>query len=62
MFNSEEANVMVRKIVKYSQPKRVKIVFTLKPKHFSEGSEISENSFQILMKKLSKRNHDAFVA
>ena len=62
VFNSEKVKVVVRKILKNSKPKKVKIGFTLKPKHFSEGTEISENSFQILLKKLSKMNHAAFVA
>ena len=53
---------MVRKMVTNSKAKTVKTVFTLKPKHLSEGSEIFVNSFQILLKKLSNINHDTFVA
>jgi len=39
---------MVRKI----GPKttRIKIIYTLKPKHFSENLEISDESFQSLLK------------
>lgn len=62
MFNSEKANVIVRNIVKNSKPKKVKIVFTLKRKDVNEGSEISENSFRIFLKKLSNMSHGAFVA
>jgi len=49
IFNSNKAKVMIKK--KDSKTKRVKIIYTLKPKHFSKGSEISEQSFKILLKK-----------
>jgi len=35
----------------------VKIIHTLKPKHFSESSDISEESFENLLKKLAHMNH-----
>ena len=48
VFNSEKAKVMIRKIVKISKGENVKIVFTLKPKHFTETSagKISEDAFE----------------
>ena len=36
VFNSKKANVKIRKIIKQSKPENVKIVFTLKPRVFSE--------------------------
>jgi len=60
IFNSKKAKVMIRKIG--SKTKRVKIIYTLKQKHFSEDSEISDESFQTLLKKLTEMNHDVFVA
>jgi len=62
IFNSKQAKVMIRKIKQSSKTKRVKIIYTLKPKHFCEDSEISDESFQSLLKKLTKIDHDAFVA
>jgi len=48
------------------QPGKVKIVFTLKPKHFAEGSEDSEENheekFQKLLAKLSSMHMDNFVS
>ena len=44
------------------QKMKVKIIYTLKPKHFSEDSDISNESFQSLLKKLSNMDHEAFVA
>jgi len=44
------------------QKMKVKITYTLKPKHFSEDSDISNESFQSLLKKLSNMDHEAFVA
>jgi len=53
----------VKKIVKNSKPKKVNIVFTLKPKQFSDDdSEISEDSFVRLLEKLAKMNYAEFVA
>jgi len=44
VFDSKKAKIMVKKIVKNSKPKKVNIVFTLKPKQFSDDdSEISED-------------------
>jgi len=34
----------------------------LKPKHFSEDADISEESFKNLFKKLADKNHAEFVA
>ena len=62
IFNSKQAKVMIRKILQSSKTKRLKIIYTLKPKHFSENLEISDESFQSLLKKLTKIDHDAFVA
>ena len=53
IFKSKKSNVMIRKIEKGSKPKKVKIIYTLKPKHFSEDSDISEQSFKNLFKKLA---------
>jgi len=50
IFNSKQANVMIRKILQSSKTKRVKIIYTLKQKHFSENLEISDESFQSLLK------------
>ena len=60
IFNSKQAKVMIRKTG--SKTKRVKIIYTLKPKHFSKNLEISNESFQSLLKKVTKIDHDAFVA
>jgi len=48
--------------LKKTKTKRVKIIYTLKPKHFSENSDISEKSFKNLLKKLADINHAEFVA
>ena len=40
----------------------VKIIYTLKPKHFGKDSDISEESFNNLFKKLADINHAEFVA
>jgi len=45
IFNSNKAKVMIRKIEKDSKTKKVKIIYTLKPKHFSEDSDISDELF-----------------
>jgi len=44
------------------KPERVNIVFTLKPKHFAKDSDISEESFKNILKKLTDINHAEFVA
>ena len=62
IFNSKKSKVMIRKIEKDSKTKRVKIIYTLKPKHFSEDSDISVESFENLLKKLAHMNHAEFVA
>jgi len=62
IFNSKQAKVMIRKVEQSSKTKKVKIIYTLKPKHFREESQISDESFQSLLKKLAHMNHDAFVA
>jgi len=51
IFNSNKAKVMIKTIVKGSKTKRVEIIYTLKPKHFSEGPDISDESFETLLKK-----------
>jgi len=62
IFNSKKSKVMIRKIEKDSKTKRVKTIYTLKPKHFSEDSDISVESFENLLKKLAHMNHAEFVA
>jgi len=61
IFNSNKAKVMIRKIEKDSKTKKVKIIFSLKPKHFSEEN-ISVESFENLLKRLADMNHTEFVA
>jgi len=62
IFNSKQAEVMIRKILQGSKTKKVKIIYTLKPKHFSEDLNISEESFKNLLKKLAEMKHAEFVA
>jgi len=62
IFNSNKAKVTIKKIEKDTKTKRVKIIYTLKPKHFGEDSDISDESFQSLLKKLDDMNHAEFVA
>jgi len=62
IFNSNKAKVMIKKIEKDAKTKRVKIIYTLKPKRFGEDSDISDESFQSLLKKLDDINHAEFVA
>jgi len=62
IFNSKKAKVIIKKLEKNSKPKKVKIAHTLKPKHFSETGDISEESFENLLKKLVDINHAEFVA
>ena len=62
IFNSNKAKVMIRKLEKDTKTKRVKIIYTLKPKHFSEDSDIADKSFKNLLKKLADMDHEAFVA
>jgi len=38
------------------------VIYTLKPKHFSEDSDIADESFKNLLKKLADMDHEAFVA
>ena len=61
IFNSNKAKVMIRKIEKDSKTKRVKIIFSLKPKHFSEEN-ISVELFENLLRRLADMNHTEFVA
>ena len=61
IFNSNKAKVMIKNIKKDSKTKRVKIIYTLKPKHFGKGSEISKESFKILYK-VADKNYAEFVA
>jgi len=49
ILNSNKAKVMIKNIEKGSKTKRVKIINILKPKHFGKNSEISEESFKILL-------------
>ena len=60
--NCNKAKVMIKKIEKDSKTKRVKIIYTLKPKHFGKGPDISVESFENLLKKLAHMNHAEFVA
>jgi len=62
IFNSNKAKVMIKKIDRGSKTKRVKIIYTLKPKHFSEDLNISDESFKNLLKRLADMNHAEFVA
>jgi len=62
IFNSNKAKVMTKNIKKDSKTKRVKVIYTLKSKHFGEGSEISEESFKNLLKRLAYMNHAEFMA
>jgi len=62
IFNSNKAKVMIKNVKKDSKTKRVKIIYTFKPKHFSEDSNISEESFENLLKKLAHMNHAEFAA
>jgi len=62
IFNSNKAKVMIKNIKKDSKTKRLKIIYTLKPKHFSEDSDISDESFENLLKRLADMNHSEFVA
>jgi len=50
IFNSYKPKVMIKNIKKNSKTKRVKIIYTLKPKHFRKVSEISDESLKILLK------------
>jgi len=54
---------MIKNIKKDSKTKKVKIkiIYTLKPKHFSEEN-ISVESFENLLKRLADMNHTEFVA
>ena len=61
IFNSNKAKVMIKNIKKDSKTKRIKIIYTLKPKHFSEEN-ISVESFENLLKRLADMNHSEFVA
>ena len=54
IFNSKQANVMIRKIDRGSKTRKVKIIYTLKPKHFGKDSEISKESFKSLLQKNEK--------
>jgi len=62
IFKSNKAKVMIKNIKKDSKTKRVKIIYTLKSKHFSEDLNISEKSFENLLKKLARMNYAEFVA
>ena len=62
IFNSNKAKFMIKNIKKDSKTKMLKIIYTLKPKHFGEDSDISDESFQSLLKKLDDINHAEFVA
>jgi len=53
---------MIGKILQSSKTKKEKLIYTLKPKHFSEDLNISEESFKNLFKKLAEMDHDVFVA
>ena len=61
IFNSNKAKYMIKNIKKDPKTKRVKIIYTLKPKHFSEEN-ISVELFKNLKKRLAEMDHEAFVA
>jgi len=61
IFNSKKVKVIIKNINKDSKTKQVKILYTLKPKHFGVEN-ISDESFQSLLKKLAQMNHSEFVA
>jgi len=61
-FDSNKAKVVIKSKKKDSKTKRIKIIYALKPKHFSEDSNISEKSFENLLKRLADMNHAEFVA
>ena len=61
IFNSNKAKLMNKNIKQDSKTNRVKIIYTLKPKHFSEEN-ISVESFENLLKRLAYMNHAEFVA
>jgi len=65
VYNSKKAKVTIRKIVKNSKPDKVKIVFTLKPKHFTGDTGDKNKNFEIqfltLLMKLSSMHIDKFV-
>jgi len=61
IFTSNKAKGMIKTIKKDSNAKTVKIIYTLKPKHFSEEN-ISVESFENLLKRLADMNHVEFVA
>jgi len=52
---------MIKNIKKDSKTKKVKIIYTLKPKHFGKGSEISEESFKIFLNKVADKDYAEFV-
>ena len=52
---------MIKNIKKNSKTKRLKIIYTLKPKHFSKENVFVE-SFKNLLKRLADMNHAEFVA
>jgi len=52
---------MIKNMKKDSKTKKVKIIYTLKPKHFSKEN-ISVESFENLLKRLADMNHAEFVA
>ena len=61
IFNSNKAKVMMKNIKKDSKTKRVKIIYTLKPKHYSKDSEISDESFKNLLNKVADKNYADLV-
>jgi len=65
VFNSKKANVIVRRLTA-RQPGKVKIVFTLKPKHFSGNGagflrKTFDKNFQKLLAKLCNMHMTSFV-
>jgi len=62
IFNSNKVKVMIKNIKKDSKTKRVITIYTLKPKHFGEDSEISDESFKNLLNKVADKNYAEFVA
>lgn len=65
-LHSKKTRVMIGKIVKNSKPEKVRLVLTLKSKHFegNRGDNFGDNfreNFQKLLMKLSSTCTDNFV-
>ena len=62
VFNSKNAKVMVKETIKNSKPENIKIVFTLKPRHFPDNTNsIPEESFQRFLTRIAGRPMGEFL-